>query len=138
MVGRLKLRARPADDPDLIRVLSAMDDAEWADLADKVRAEGLVPLAHLVIEGLADTIDRLADRLAGQVVLDDIGRRCVPREVARELFADRDRWKAEAEARARAGWAEREAESEQMRARLRAIQQAQEAAGGPGLLRAEQ
>lgn len=52
-----------------------------------------VPLAHLVLEGLAATVDELADRLGPGVLVDDVGRRCTTRETARCLFAE----KAEAE-----------------------------------------
>jgi hypothetical protein len=59
---------------------------------------GLVPLAALVGEGLAATIDELADRLGEVVVLDDIGRRSCTRETARRLFAADAEAKAEMEA----------------------------------------
>ena len=48
-----------------------------------------ITLAELVAEGLGATVDDLANRLDGRVFLDDIGRRCVDRDVARELFAER-------------------------------------------------
>jgi hypothetical protein len=41
----------------------------------------LIPLSHLVLEGLAENVT------AG-VVLDDIGRRCVTREAARHLMTE--------------------------------------------------
>jgi hypothetical protein len=67
----------------------------------------LVPLAQLCVEGFGyghplvvtprDAVDALAAQLDGEVVLDDLGRRCVSRETARRLFAER----AEAERRQR-------------------------------------
>ena len=48
----------------------------------------MIPLPHLVIEGLADSIDVLAGR-RDDVALDDFGRRCTTREMARGLFAQR-------------------------------------------------
>jgi hypothetical protein len=66
----------------------------------------MVPLSALVVEGFGwgglvasplDAIAVLAGQLEGEVVLDDLGRRCVSREVARGLFAAR----AEAEVKAR-------------------------------------
>jgi hypothetical protein len=76
----------------------------------------LVPLAQLCVEGFGyshplvvtprDAVDALAAQLDGEVVLDDLGRRCVSREVARRLFAER----AEAERRQREAHERREAE----------------------------
>ena len=67
----------------------------------------LVPLAQLCVEGFGyshplvvtprDAVDALAAQLDGEVVLDDLGRRCVSREAARRLFTER----AEAERRQR-------------------------------------
>ena len=59
----------------------------------------LIPLAHLVLEGLAEGVDQLADSL-DDVLLDDIGRRCTTRETARRLFTEA----AEAEERRRVSW----------------------------------
>jgi hypothetical protein len=42
-----------------------------------------------------EAIDALAVHLGDRVILDDLGRRCIGRDMARELFAER----AEAEAR---------------------------------------
>jgi hypothetical protein len=53
-----------------------------------------------------DAIDVLAGRFAGEVVLDDVGRRCVSRETARRLFGER----AAAEAKAREARERREVE----------------------------
>jgi hypothetical protein len=76
----------------------------------------LVPLAALASEGFGyghplvvtprDALDALAAQLDGEVVLDDLGRRCVSREVARRLFTER----AEAERRQREAQQRREAE----------------------------
>jgi hypothetical protein len=70
----------------------------------------LVTLAELVAEGFGETgysfcdpLAELEERLADVVELDDIGRRCVPRPVARRMFAER----AEAEAETRRRGAER-------------------------------
>ena len=58
----------------------------------------LVTLVELAAEGfgdgpyvttLKDAADVLAARLGDRVTLDDLGRRCVSREVARRLFAER-------------------------------------------------
>jgi hypothetical protein len=76
----------------------------------------LVPLAQLSTEGFGyghplvvmprDAVDALAAQLDGEVVLDDLGRRCVSRETARALFAER----AEAEQRQRETHQRREEE----------------------------
>ena len=50
-------------------------------------------------------IDALTARLDGDVVLDDLGRRCVTRDVARRLFAER----AAAEVRQPEAWERNEA-----------------------------
>ena len=73
---------------------------------------GLVPLAQLAAEGFGydglhvraprEVVDALAAQLDGEVVLDDLGRRCVSRETARRLFAERveaDRRRREAQER---------------------------------------
>jgi uncharacterized membrane protein YqiK len=76
----------------------------------------LVPVAQLSVEGFGyghplvvtprDAVDALAAQLDGEVVLDDLGRRCVSRETARRLFSER----AEAERRQREAQQRREAE----------------------------
>jgi hypothetical protein len=66
----------------------------------------LVTLVELAAEGfgdgpyvttLKDAADVLAARLGDRVTLDDLGRRCVSREVARGLFSEREeqalRWR---------------------------------------------
>ncbi|WP_078353595.1 MULTISPECIES: hypothetical protein [Mycobacteroides] len=55
-----------------------------------------LPLTHLALEGFGsgNTIEQrvanLARELSEDLVVDDIGRQCVPRSVARELFALRE------------------------------------------------
>jgi hypothetical protein len=84
----------------------------------------LVPLAELAGEGFGwggpfvktprGAIDVLAAQLDGEVVLDDLGRRCVSRETARRLFAERaeaERGKREAQERHQAELAELAAKS---------------------------
>jgi hypothetical protein len=73
--------------------------AESVDEPATVDSAELVPLAELAGEGFGwggqfvttpgDAVDALAAQLDGEVVLDDLGRRCVSREVARRLFAER-------------------------------------------------
>ncbi len=46
----------------------------------------LLPLTHLALE-VDTTADRLAAELAAQVVADDIGRLCVPKDTARHAIA---------------------------------------------------
>jgi hypothetical protein len=72
----------------------------------------LIPLAELAAEGFGygspyivtpqDAVDVLARQLADQVIVDDVGRRCVTREVARGMFTERaggERRRREADAR---------------------------------------
>ena len=88
-----------------------------------VEVAELVSLSELCGEGFGydggpyvrtprDAVDALAAQLDGEVVSDDLGRRCVSREVARRLFADRAaaevRWR-EAQERQDAEFAERAA-----------------------------
>jgi hypothetical protein len=67
----------------MIRKTSAPEPVETTEPPD------LIPLAELVLEGLATTIDQLAADLCHEVLLDDLGRRAVPRQTARRLFAER-------------------------------------------------
>jgi hypothetical protein len=77
-----------------------MRRAETVDEGTAVDPADLVTLAELCAEGFGwdgayvatprDAIDSLAKRLDGEVVLDDIGRRCVTRSTARGLFTERD------------------------------------------------
>lgn len=84
---RLKLQPRVGDRREVIRVLAAMDDAEFRAVADEARGASLVPLAELVIEGIAATVQDLLDQCGDLVVIDDVGRRCVTRDTARTLLA---------------------------------------------------
>jgi hypothetical protein len=54
-----------------------------------VAAEGFGYDGGPYVRSPRDAVDALAARLDGEVVSDDLGRRCVSREVARRLFADR-------------------------------------------------
>ncbi len=88
-MGILKTRTdTDTDRKDLVRAVAALTDTEWHTLVDEARSESLVPLAHLVIEGVAPDIDALARALGEKVVADDIGRRAVTRDTARRLFAE--------------------------------------------------
>ncbi|NTY58673.1 hypothetical protein [Mycolicibacterium sphagni] len=87
----------------------------------------LVPLGALVAEGLGTSVDQLADRIGDSVFLDDVGLRCVTRETARSLFAERAAAVAEARAREAARRAEAAANDpvKQIRARVQAKQRQQ-------------
>ncbi|HET6755942.1 MAG TPA: hypothetical protein VFH23_18535 [Jiangellaceae bacterium] len=73
--------------------------AETVGEAAPVDPAGLVPLAELAGEGFGwggqyvsspyDAVGELARQLDGEVVLDDLGRRCVTRSTARRLFSER-------------------------------------------------
>ena len=90
--------------------------AETVSEVDPVDPAELVTLASLAGEGFGwggqfirtpkDAVDALERQLDGEVVLDDLGRRCVSRETARALFAER----AEAEQRQRETHQRREEE----------------------------
>ncbi len=92
---------------------------------DVTDSSELVPLAALVGEGFADdlpyvrsardAVDALADQLGDGVVLDDLGRRCISRHVARELFDAR----VEADQRQREAQQRRDAEAVELAARTR-------------------
>jgi hypothetical protein len=58
-------------------------------LLSELAAEGFGHDGGAYVRTPRNAVDALAAQLDGQVVLDDIGRRCVTREVARRLFADR-------------------------------------------------
>jgi hypothetical protein len=68
-----------------------------------------VPLALLAAEGFGwgpyakvprDAVKVLARQLAAEVAVDDVGRLCVPREVARRLLSERDAAEAQQSERA--------------------------------------
>jgi hypothetical protein len=81
--------------------------ADTVGEATPVDPAELVPLAELAAEGFGygspfvttprDAVDALAAELGGQATLDNIGRQCVTRDVARRLFTER----ADAEQRQR-------------------------------------
>jgi hypothetical protein len=85
-------------------------------VAEIVDPPELVTLASLAGEGFGwggqfirtpkDAVDALERQLDGEVVLDDLGRRCVSRAAARRLFAER----AEVERRRREAQQRHEAE----------------------------
>ena len=137
-----RLKPRVGDRREVIRVLAAMDDDEYQHVLDEARGHALIPLAHLVIEGLAESIDELAGKLSdGAVVVDDVGRRSTTRDIARQLFEDRAKRQAAARERAARVEAQRAEtaarHNEQVRAdreRMRLIGELQEKNGG-GLLR---
>lgn len=89
MAMRLKLKpseVSPVGRRDIVQVLAALEDAELRALLDEARSGSLIPLAELVLEGLAPSVCALADRLGeGALRYDDIGRPCTTREVARGL-----------------------------------------------------
>lgn len=90
----MRLRPKPTEAEvgrrDLVQVLAAMDDDEFRAVADEARGASLIPLAELVLEGLARDVGALVARIgAGAVVVDDIGRPCMTREVARGLITQR-------------------------------------------------
>jgi hypothetical protein len=79
--------------------LHRLEHGSLCTLSYDVFMTDLVPLSALASEGFgwdapfvttpADAIAVVATRYAGDVVLDDLGRRCVSRDVARRLFAER-------------------------------------------------
>jgi len=93
---------------------------EAAVQSEQVEPAGPIPLAELAAEGVG-TVDALARQLADRLVRDDIGRRAVPRHVARDLLAER----AAAE--------ERQREKRQRRAEERAKRQPRPPRGVPAL-----
>jgi hypothetical protein len=85
-------------------MFSSTRSHETVEEVDLVDPADLVPLGELAVEGFGwggfvaspfDAIAVLAGQLGEEVVLDDLGRRCVSRQVARRLFTER----AEAEAK---------------------------------------
>lgn len=91
----------------------------------------LVPLSHLIIEGLADSVSKLSKKLGANVFLDDLGRECCTREQARALFADRAaKQAAQREARRRLA-AEQRAQREARRKAAEAEQARQAAQSHP-------
>ena len=70
---------------------SVLDPAAWVSLAE-LAVEGFGSA-----ENLETRVRNLRRDLAGDILLDDIGRACVPRSVARRLFADRAECQHDAE-----------------------------------------
>lgn len=101
------------------------------DIPDPWAPGNLLPLGTLAAE-LGCTVDKLATRLDGEIVLDDVGMRCVTRATAGALIADRNA-KAAA-ARERAARARAEAKPNQTQERVKALQRAHDRLGA-GLLR---
>lgn len=84
-------RTPKLDRPELVSVLSVLDETEFRAIVDEARGPELVPLAELLVEGIvpdATTVDRLATKLGDAVLVDDIGRRGVTRDTARALFTE--------------------------------------------------
>ncbi|OHU48901.1 hypothetical protein [Mycobacteroides chelonae] len=86
-----------------MKKVAVLDEDELRELLDRSQGRSLVSLAELVIEGLSADVRSLAKKIGGdRVVLDDVGRRCCTRDVARELFEEKaagDRRAAEMNAR---------------------------------------
>lgn len=97
---------------------------------DPWNPSNLIPLAELAAEGFNS--EHLIHRLGDDVILDDIGRRCITRAAARTLFAERSEAQALHQARETARREDRAAHDTvpAMRARLRAIQ-ARDTLGDP-------
>lgn len=94
----------------------------------------LVPISHLVIEGLSTDINALAAQLGGDdVFLDSIGRRCTTEARARSLFAERAAAEAQKRAKIKRQEAELQAAGNPTHEWIAAIQAAQK--DNPGLLR---
>lgn len=96
-----------------------------------------ITLAELFIEGFAPTIDDLAARLGGSVYLDDIGRRCVDRDVARGLFTERAHYQAAQAAQAEQWAAELAAHQNPAIARVALIQARDAALRADGAIAAD-
>jgi hypothetical protein len=126
MVSILKTRnigQEPAvERRDVVQLLAALDDTEFRSVVEEARGPSLVPLAELVIEGLAPNVQQLAQALGDKVVSDDIGRRCVTRDTARDLFAEKAAEAERAAQRRKAALAKR-AEPNPVRERVRAIRE---------------
>ncbi|MGV0638249.1 hypothetical protein ABVK33_10050 [Mycobacterium kansasii] len=90
---------------------------------DSYSLDQLVPLSHLVIEQLADSVSKLSKKLGDGVFLDDLGRECCTREQARALFAER----AAKQAAQREAFRRKAAEQKAAREARRAAAQAERA-----------
>lgn len=105
-VGAEKIKVNRHKEEKVMKRTVIEAAVQQLDPVDPAEPAGLVPLGALAAEGLGwgehtrtpkDAVDTLARRLGELVVLDDIGRRCVSRDTARALFAER----AEADERLR-------------------------------------
>lgn len=124
----MRLKARPTETPvgrrDIVQVLASLDDDEFRALVDEARGQSLIPITELVLERLAPDVGTLAARLGDAVVTDDIGRQCVTRETARELFAAEAQRIAERKAEIRRANEENKELREARRAQFLAVQEA--------------
>jgi len=99
--------------------------------AEPFDVAGWIPLSHLALEGLGNgstleaRADHLAKELADETVLDDCGRACVRRSVARELFAIREQARQRQAERQQARRTATAEESQRLRDRVRSIQEKQ-------------
>ncbi|MCV7214707.1 hypothetical protein H7J51_05335 [Mycobacterium crocinum] len=108
---------------------TASKSAEYHS-AEPLDPAAWIPLTELALEGFghADTIDarvaNLRHELADEILFDDIGRACVARSVAREMFADRAQKQRDAADREATRRAERKANDPvaSMRRRIQALQ----------------
>ncbi len=95
-----------------------------------------IPLVELALEGFgyADTLDarlrNLRHDLAEEILLDDIGRACVARSVARQMFANRAQKQLDEHAQRAAEKAAAAAAGNPLRERVRALQR-RETLGDP-------
>lgn len=103
-----------------------------------------VPVATLFVEGFGvrgpwSSVDSLCRELGEHVVYNDIGQRCVTRDHARHMFAERaqqqERQRQRRAESAAADHEHRRAETEAQRARLASLAAQQREQGG-GLVRA--
>jgi len=101
--------------------------AEWQS-AEPLDPAAWIPLSALALEGFgyADALDtrvrNLCRDLAEEILLDDIGRACVPRSVARQMFADRAQQQLDAQARDRVRQEKLAAATQPLHDHVRALQ----------------
>lgn len=80
---------------------TAAAQAEWQSV-EPLDPAAWIPVVHLALEGFGglggSTLEQraasLRRELAEEILLDDIGRACVPRGVARVMYEERARWEA--------------------------------------------
>jgi hypothetical protein len=75
-------------EPEAVAETAPIDPAELVTLAE-LAAEGF-GYGSVYVKTPRDAIEELAGQLGGEVVLDDVGRRCVSRDAARRLIAERE------------------------------------------------